>query len=147
MKKKCNKCSKYLSFSEFHKHLGGKYDLKSYCKSCSAERARKYRLGNREAISVRRKAHRLKTRGTRGAQQMKNYAEKISRCPIWLTGNDFLQMRGIYVLAQIRTKNTGVKWVVDHIIPFRGKIVSGLHVPDNLQVITATENFTKNNFY
>ena len=36
---------------------------------------------------------------------------------------------------------------VDHIIPLRGELASGLHVESNLQVITADENRKKNNNY
>ena len=36
---------------------------------------------------------------------------------------------------------------VDHIIPLHGKLVSGLHVESNLQVITQAANCTKSNKY
>lgn len=34
---------------------------------------------------------------------------------------------------------------VDHIIPFNGYYVSGLHVPNNLQLLTISENAKKGN--
>lgn len=39
----------------------------------------------------------------------------------------------------------GEPWQVDHVIPLRGKIVSGLHVHENLQLLPARVNQEKKN--
>ena len=64
--------------------------------------------------------------------------------PKWLTKQQKIEIRSFYEEAERLKSTTGVDYEVDHIIPIRGGIVSGLHVPWNLRVITAAENQTKN---
>jgi hypothetical protein len=74
-------------------------------------------------------------------------AAKLQRTPPWLTINDLQRIEDFYLEAIRRTQETGTRWHVDHIIPLRGKKVSGLHVPENLQVIPAKDNQRKTNSY
>ncbi|MGN6661604.1 MAG: hypothetical protein ACTHKN_21675, partial [Achromobacter mucicolens] len=48
----------------------------------------------------------------------------------------------VYREAQRMTQQTGALHVVDHIVPLRGRIVSGLHVHWNMRVVHWRENAT-----
>jgi hypothetical protein len=65
--------------------------------------------------------------------------------PPWTTLEHKRQIREKYLLALAMTKETGVPYVVDHIIPLHGEEVCGLHVPWNLQVMTREDNLRKSN--
>jgi hypothetical protein len=71
-------------------------------------------------------------------------AAKLKAKPNW--ANDFY-ISEAYDLSLLRSSVTGVKWVVDHIVPLKNKRVCGLHVEHNLQVITAKHNSSKSNRY
>lgn len=83
--------------------------------------------------------------GKVSAQTMKRHAAKLQRTPKWLAPLHFQQIEIFYDAAAKLTKEFGISMEVDHIIPLQGELVSGLHVPWNLQVITARENSIKGN--
>lgn len=65
--------------------------------------------------------------------------------PKWLTDEQKAETVMIYKIAAEKTTITGIAHHVDHIVPLRGSNVSGLHVFWNLRVVTAEENYQKNN--
>lgn len=69
-------------------------------------------------------------------------AAQKNATPAWA---NIKEMVAFYKQARQLTEKTGVNHHVDHIIPLQGKNVCGLHVPYNLQVLTATENVRKSN--
>lgn len=79
------------------------------------------------------------------ALQMKREACKLQRTPKWLTKTHYNQIQIFYDAAFKLTKEFGTKMDVDHIIPLQGRIVSGLHVPWNLQVLPHMDNMKKGN--
>jgi hypothetical protein len=74
----------------------------------------------------------------RAFQTAKRRAAKLQRTPKWLTTEQMDQIKEIY-------KNCPPGHDVDHIYPLQGEIVSGLHVPENLQYLPSAENRSKGN--
>ena len=48
-------------------------------------------------------------------------------------------------LRRLRNTITGFEWHVDHVVPLKGKQVSGLHIWSNLAVIPKVDNLRKGN--
>ena len=64
-----------------------------------------------------------------------------------LKGINKEEIKAIYREARRLTQETGIVHHVDHIVPLKGKNVMGLHVPWNMQILTAKENCKKSNKY
>jgi len=62
--------------------------------------------------------------------------------PLWA---DKKNIKDLYIQARILTLNTGIKHEVDHIIPSTHELVCGLHVLENLQILTKFNNQLKSN--
>jgi len=105
---------------------------------------KKWNDANKERKAILDKKWRKANRATMAAHDAKRRAAKLQRTPPWVCHESIKQ---VYIEAQKLKEETGQDYHVDHIIPLQGKTVSGLHIAENLQVITATENLSKGNRY
>jgi 5-methylcytosine-specific restriction endonuclease McrA len=69
-------------------------------------------------------------------------AKKLNRLPSWA---DREKIKEIYKQAVLLTEEQNIKYEVDHIIPLNGENVCGLHVDNNLQILTKQKNNEKTN--
>lgn len=71
----------------------------------------------------------------------KRRARKLNATPAWA---DDQKIKAVYAEAAAM-RLLGLDVHVDHVIPLQGKLVSGLHVHNNLRVLLASDNRTKGN--
>jgi len=88
------------------------------------------------------KKWRANNKGIKNANTAKRHAALMRRTPNYA---DLTQIKQFYTEAERLTKETGVPYHVDHIIPLQGLIVCGFHHENNLRIVTAKENMSKGN--
>lgn len=93
----------------------------------------------REAYHQKRRILQLEESGTPQARRRSIAA--LAK-PKW---RDVRAIKAIYDEAKRLTKETGITHHVDHYYPLQGIVSCGLHVHNNLRVITASENCSKSN--
>lgn len=74
----------------------------------------------------------------------KRHASKLQRTPPWLNAGELFEIQCIYKYCSA-LRGIGLKYEVDHVVPLQGDLVSGLHVPWNMQILTSFENGSKGN--
>lgn len=112
-------------------------------KDAANARKRKYAAANPGKARAATKAWRDANPGKCTAKQARRRAAVLQRTPAWA---DQDLMSSIYELARIY-RDAGLDVEVDHVIPLQGKLVSGLHVQDNLQIIQSLVNKSKCNHF
>ena len=106
--------------------------------------AKQWKLKNKDRVAEYNKKYLSDNYIEMLAKSRKRHASKLNAVPAWM--NPFF-VEEIYDLARLRTKATGIKWHVDHIVPLQSKLVCGLHWEGNMQVIPAFVNIQKKNYY
>jgi 5-methylcytosine-specific restriction endonuclease McrA len=110
-------------------------------------RLSKYYSDNHEKEKAARREHYQKNKST----YLFNYYKREDRLkeatPNWLTTEMLSEIKEIYARRQEVSNVTGIEHHVDHVVPIQGIDVCGLHVPWNLQILTAEENLRKSNKY
>ncbi len=126
------------------------------CYACRYARLYKEHASTIKArVAAYRKKNSEKTKGAVAAWHAKNpgmntfysrryQLDKVQRTPVWA---DQEVIQKLYAKAAELTKTTGIAHHIDHVVPLRGRLVSGLHVENNLQILTESENCSKHNTY
>lgn len=103
----------------------------------------RWKLRNPDKVKAASRRHMKENPAQYAARAAKRRAQTLQATPPWLDSFQFAAMNSFYDEARARSVATGVMHHVDHIEPLCGPIACGLHVPWNLQVLTAEENQRK----
>ena len=171
--KTCKKCQQAKPLSSFSKNERYADGYVNWCKEChreanaawyeqnkarSKQRAIEWAKANPEATKAARKRHNEKNKERRAAKHLewaranrpkrnavgaRRKAAKLRATPLWADKGEIVR---IYAEAMRQQEETGVRKHVDHIVPLQSKIVCGLHVESNLQILDGAENESKRNF-
>ena len=145
--KTCNTCKAEQSLDNFYKQSRNKDGLFHECKECCRFKRNKRYSDNAEYSKELSRRHYRNNKQyyiTKGHLRAKGVKQAK---PKWLTEEHEFFIEEIYSLRDLRTELTGVVHHVDHIVPLKGTDVCGLHVPWNLQVISAKDNLSKSNSF
>lgn len=116
-------------------------------KERSKARQAEYYKANSDSLKLQAAEYRRSHPEARKAMHAQQRVAKLQRTPAWADQKAVNQV--YYDCEEINlaaaTAGCSEFFVVDHIIPLQGKLVSGLHISSNLQIITANANAEKSN--
>jgi hypothetical protein len=144
-----------------HGHLAERYVASKTCCECANATANKAKSKNRARYSAQsvdwgrrnpekhaqyQRTKNAKRPGDRNLWTTNYRSAKSARMPKWLNAGELFELESVYTYCSALRK-IGLDYHVDHVVPLRGKSISGLHVPWNLQVLFGRENMSKGNTF
>jgi hypothetical protein len=144
--KQCKKCKSKAKQEWNQKNIDKKREMDKRWQKLNRERMREIQnRWNRNHPDRRRKMNdrwRRENPGKATSIIAKRRAFKKKALAIWANTD---AIKKIYDKAKYLSKTTGIPHEVDHIYPLQSKYMCGLHVENNLQILTKSENSSKNN--
>jgi len=149
-KEKANqwRIDRYINPESPHRetHLKSKNDYTARNIEKIREYARKkYHSQTAEERARDRKTQREWSKKNKHRVQVYSRLSHLRRKTRHIAWADKEMMFEIYKLRDEITKITGVQYHVDHYYPLQGETICGLHISENMQIITAEENLAKGN--
>lgn len=139
----CTRCSEMKTCADFGRVRNSPDGLRRMCKACRVAVEQLRYARNAEARKQYGREWGARNRDALRAGKAARKTAVKQATPSWLTAIQRAQVAEFYDIALARTTQTGVAHEVDHIYPIKGTHSRGLHVPWNLQVLTAAANNTK----
>jgi len=155
---RCSKCLQWKVKDEFAVDKSRKTTgRKNWCKQCCNEHKHRptvkkqtkitnqnYYLNNKDKINQKNSDYYQKHVYEHTARVRYYKLLRKKATPKWA---NFDAIMDIYKQAKKLTQKTGILHEVDHIIPLQNHLVCGLHVENNLQILTREQNRKKFNHF
>lgn len=144
---RCGKCRAFKPESAFRRNKRSKTGFHGHCAECQdtwrrnnsilvRRLTKEWAQKNAEHCLAHARSYRRARSEKFAARESKRRADRLRATPGWA---DIKKISAIYAAA----KHLGL--TVDHVIPLKSDLVCGLHVENNLQLLSKSDNCSKNN--
>ena len=145
MKRKvCSVCRKRRALEFFNRRAASNDGYQAHCRDCHRAKGKRHYLANKAGYITKAKDWERRARKDPAWNNAWNAWRNLRaerRVPRWVNfTRDILP-----VYQRLHAHFDPKTHTVDHVVPIKGVLVCGLHVPENLQILTKVANQRKGN--